>query len=61
MASSELEEIAPLEDIHSYLEISIIEMDTYLKAQSITNKVDWKALHDFFLTELGMSGKHDLE
>ncbi|HFI0346431.1 TPA: nucleotidyltransferase domain-containing protein [Streptococcus suis] len=61
MATSESEEIAPLEDIHSYLESSIIEMDAYLKTQSITNKVDWKALNEFFLTEIGMGKKHDLE
>lgn len=61
MTSSESEEITPLEDIHSYLETSIIEMDTYLKTQSITNKVDWKALNEFFLMELGMGEKHDLE
>ena len=55
MVSSELAEIAPIMDIHTYIEDSIPEIETYLNNQTITHKVDWQALNTFFLQEIGMS------
>lgn len=53
-ASSEAAEIAPISDIHDFLETSIQEIEHYLQNQTITHKVDWIALNQFFLTELGL-------
>lgn len=55
MMSSELAEIAPIMDIHTYLEESIPKIETYLNKQTITHKVDWQTLNTFFLQEIGMS------
>lgn len=60
MASSESAEITLLEDIHDYLESSIQEMDAYLKTQTIVYRVDWQALNNFFLAELGMGEKNEM-
>ena len=54
MASSEAAEISPIVDLHVYLETCIQEFDSYLKSQTINHKVDWQALNNFFLAELGM-------
>lgn len=58
MASSEAAEMAPLADIHVYLEASIQEIDAYLKAQTIRHKVDWSALNQFFWDQLGVKDTH---
>ena len=55
MASPELAEIAPIVDIHTYIEESIPEIEAYLNNQTIMHKVDWQALNAFFLQEIGMS------
>lgn len=55
MVSSELAEIALIMDIHTYIEETIPEIETYLNNQTITHKVDWQALNTFFLQEIGMS------
>ncbi|MBF0819757.1 nucleotidyltransferase domain-containing protein [Streptococcus acidominimus] len=58
MASSEATEIAPLSDLHTYLEGSIQDIEAYLQKQSITHKVDWELLNQFFLRELEVDS-HD--
>lgn len=58
--SSESTEIAPIEEIHAYLEDSIQEIETYLKALSITHEVDWTAINDFFLDELGIDKNYEV-
>ena len=56
MASSELAEIAPIMDIHTYIEETIPEIEAYLNSQAITHKVDWQKLNVFFLQEIGIRG-----
>lgn len=58
MASSELAGIAPIVDIHTYIEETILEIEAYLNNQTITYKVDWQVLNVFFLQEIGMAEKN---
>lgn len=53
-AHSEAAQIPPIPDIHTFLEQSIQEIETYLQNLETSQKPDWQALNRFFLDEIGV-------